>query len=139
MITAAILTAMANDIAGITVDANAFWEELPLMKDGKPAQGIWIVTRGGFSTNAKALNNQTIADIYVAFNDKTKTEAMHAQISAWIRNHLAICELSGTIGDSRYDFTNIRIRPATTPSEFGITTNGNIVKLASAQIYYDIN
>lgn len=139
MITAAILTAMANDIAGITVDTNAFWEELPLMKDGKPAQGIWIVTRGGFNTNAKALNNQTIADIYVAFNDKTKTEAMHAQISEWIRNHLAICELSGTIGDSRYDFTNIRIRPATTPSEFGITTNGNIVKLASAQIYYDIN
>lgn len=139
MITAAILTKMAEDIEGITIDQNAFWEELPLMKNGKPAQGVWIVTRGGWDTNAKGINNQTTADIYVAYNDKSKTEAIHAQISARIRAHLAICELSGTIGDSRYDFTNIRIRPATTPSESGITANGNIVKIASATVYYDIN
>lgn len=139
MITAAILIRMAQDIDGITVDKNAFWEELPLMKNGKPAEGIWIVTRGGWETNAKGINCQTTADIYVAYNDKSKTESVHAQINQWIRDHLAICELSGVIGDSRYDFTNVRIRPATTPSESGITSNGNIVKIASATIHYDIN
>lgn len=139
MITAALLTKMAEDLSDITIDQNAFWEELPLMKNGKPAQGIWIVTRGGWETNTKAINCQTTADIYVAYNDKTKTEAVHAEISKWIRENRAICELSGTIGDSRYDFTNVRIRPATTPSESGITSNGNIVKIASATVYYDIN
>lgn len=137
MITAAILIAMANDITGLTIDENAFWEELPLQKDGKPAQGLWIVTRGGYQTNAKGINNRTIADIYVAIPDKTKTEATHEQVSAWIRSHPTICELRGAIGDSRYNFENIRIRPATTPSEYGATANGAIVKLASAEIYFD--
>lgn len=139
MITAAILKAMAEDINDLTIDQNAFWEELPLHSDGKPADGLWVVTRGANQGDAKAINNMTIADFYIALPDKTKTEALHAEIAAWIRGHRTICELSGTIGDSRYSFTNIRIRPATTPSEYGATANGAIVKLASAQIYYDIN
>lgn len=138
MITAALLIKMTEDIPGLTLDKNAFWEELPLQRDGTPAYGTWIVTRGSAQGDAKAINNRSIADIYIALKDKTKTEAMHSTISQWIRNHRTICELSGTVGDSRYDFTNIRIRPATTPTEYGATTNGAIVKLASAEIYYDI-
>jgi hypothetical protein len=139
MITAAILIAMTNDISELTLDKNAFWEEPPLAKDGKPAEGVWIATRGGNQSNAKGINNATTADIYATFANRTKTEEIHKAIADWIRNHATICELSGAVGGSTYDFTNVRIRPATSPSTYGITENGNIVKIASALIYYDIN
>lgn len=139
MITLAILQKMAADgVAGLQVDRDFFWEEAPLQKDGNPAQGVWIVTRGGsLAGTAHGLNQRTTADFYVAFNDKTKTETTLRQILEWIRNNLGICELSGTVGDSRYHYENIRIRATASPSNTGVTPNGMIVKLASAEIYYD--
>lgn len=139
MITAAILIKLTTDTQGLTLDQNAFWEEAPLQRDGTPAQGVWLVTRGGNQTTARGTNQLTTMDFYVAFKDKTKTEKTIQTISEWIRNNKTICELSGTVGDSRYNFTNIRIRPATTPTNYGATENGLIVKMASAQVYYDIN
>ena len=139
MITLAILQKMAADgVAGLQVDRDFFWEEAPLQKDGNPAQGVWIVTRGGsLAGTAHGLNQRTTADFYVAFNDKTKTEATLASILDWIRANLGICELSGTVGSSRYRYENIRIRPTASPANTGVTPNGMIVKLASAEIYYD--
>ena len=139
MITAAILIKLTTDTQGLTLDQNAFWEEAPLQRDGTPAQGVWLVTRGGNQTTSRGTNQLTTMDFYVAFKDKTKTEKTIQTISEWIRNNKTICELSGTVGDSRYNFTNIRIRPATTPTNYGATENGLIVKMASAQVYYDIN
>jgi len=139
MITAAILIKLTTDTQGLTLDQNAFWEEAPLQRDGTPAQGVWLVTRGGNQTTSRGTNQLTTMDFYVAFKDKTKTEKTIQTISEWIRNNKTICELSGTVGDSRYNFMNIRIRPATTPTNYGATENGLIVKMASAQVYYDIN
>lgn len=139
MITAAILIKLTTDTQGLTLDQNAFWEEAPLQRDGTPAQGVWLVTRGGNQTTGRGTNQLTTMDFYVAFKDKTKTEKTIQAISEWIRSNQTICELSGTVGDSRYNFTNIRIRPATTPTNYGATENGLIVKMASAQVYYDIN
>lgn len=139
MITLAILQKMAADqVAGLEVDKNFFWEEAPLQKNGEPAQGVWIVTRGGsLAGTPHGLNQRTTADFYVAFNDKAKTEATLTSILAWIRANLGICELSGRVGSSRYHYENIRIRPTASPANYGTTTNGMIVKLASAEIYYD--
>lgn len=139
MITLAILQKMAADqVAGLEVDKNFFWEEAPLQKDGNPAQGVWIVTRGGSSINTPHGKNQsTTVDFFVAFNDKTKTESTADAIIRWIRNNLGICELRGTAGSSRYAFENIRIRQTTSVANYGVTQNGIIVKAVSAQIYYD--
>ena len=139
MITLAILQKMAADgVAGLEQDKNFFWEELPLQKNGEPAQGVWIVTRGGALNNTpKGLNQRSIADFYVAMADKTKTEATLRDILDWIRKNLSICEASGTVGGSRYAYQNIRIRPTASPANYGATTNGMIVKMASAEIYYD--
>lgn len=139
MITAAILIKLTADTPGLTLDQNAFWEEAPLQRDGTPAEGVWLVTRGGNQTTARGTNQLTTMDFYVAFKNKTKTEKTIESISEWIRTNKTICELSGAVGDSRYNFTNIRIRPATTPTNYGATENGLIVKMASAQVYYDIN
>lgn len=140
MITAALLVKMANDIEELEIDTNAFWEELPLQADGKPAQGVWIVTRGGTqSNNSKGINQRITADIYVAKANKIETEATQAKIANWITANAGICDLSGVIGGTPFSYTNVRLRPATTPSNQGITENGNIVKLASAEVYYDIN
>lgn len=139
MITLAILQKMAADgVADLVADRNFFWEEAPLQKNGEPAQGVWIVTRGGNLNNTpKGLNQRAVADFYIAFNDKTKTETVAREIIDWIRKNLGICELRGAVGDSRYAFANIRIRPTSSPSNQGITSNGLIVKMTSAELYYD--
>lgn len=141
MITLAILEQMASDnLADIVVDTNAFWEQAPLLKDGNPAQGIWLVTRGGdASQSPKGLNLKTTVDFYVAFVNKPKTEDVHKQILQWIIDNPCICELSGSIGGTTYSFTNVRIRPTTTPQNFVVSQNGLVVKMASANIIYDIN
>lgn len=138
MITLAILRQMATDgVADLTVDQDFFWEEMPLQRNGEPAQGVWLVTRGGGSSTQTGLNQHTTVDFYVAFNNKPKTEEVLEQIREWVRTHQSICELSGAVGNIRYSYENIRIRPATTPQNYGATENGMIVKLASAEIYFD--
>lgn len=141
MITLAILKQMESEnVAGIVVDTNAFWEQAPLLKDGVPAEGIWLVTRGGSASNSpKGLNLHTTVDFYVALANKPKTETVHQQILEWIIKNPCICELTGSVGGTTYDFTNIRIRPTTTPQNFVVSQNGLVVKVASASIIYDIS
>ena len=141
MITLAILKQMVNDkVADLVIDQNCFWEQAPLQKDGSPASGVWLVTRGGNAANSpKGLNLRSTVDFYVALANKPKTETVHQQILEWIIKNPCICELAGSIGDTTYSFKNIRIRPTTTPQNFVVTQNNLVVKIASAQIIYDIN
>lgn len=139
MITLALLERMALDnVAGLVIDQNLFWEELPLRHDGKPAQGVWLVTRGGSSGDAKGRNERSTVDFYVALANKPMTEAVHQVILRWIIDNPCFCELSGSVGGSTYSFTNIRLRPTTTPQNQGATENGMIVKIASAEVIYDL-
>lgn len=138
MIVLALLKQMAEDkVANLEIDKDLFWEEVPLQKDGKPATGVWLVTRGGQAGNAKGQNAHTTVDFYVMFANKTRTEEVHQIIVDWLRRNRYFCELGGSVGGTTYDFTNIRIRPATTPQNYGSTENGLIVKIASADIIYD--
>ncbi len=138
MITLAILQQMATDnVAKLEVDKNFFWEEMPLQKDGNPAQGVWLVTRGAGTSTSTGLNQHTTVDFYVAFNSKPKTESVLEEIRNWVQANPTLCELRGAVGNIRYSFDNVRIRPATTPQNYGATSNGMIVKVASAEIYFD--
>lgn len=141
MITLALLKQIVDDgVADLTIDQDCFWEQAPLQRDGSPASGVWLVTRGGSATNSpKGLNLRSTVDFYVAFANKPKAEAVHQQILEWLINNPTICQLAGSIGGTSYDFVNIRIRPTTTPQNFMITANNLIVKLASAELIYDIN
>ena len=140
MITLALLTQMANDnVAGLVIDENAFWEQAPLRKDGQPASGVWLVTRGGNAMNSpKGLNLRTTVDFYVALANKPTTEAVHQQILEWLISNPCICELSGSVGGTIYNYYNIRVRPTTTPQNFVVTENNLVVKIASAELVYDI-
>lgn len=140
MIVLAILDQIERDNVGnLTVDTDLFWEEAPLQKDGKPAQGVWLVTRSGnASNNPKGLNLRSTVDFYVAFKNKTKTEAVQQALLNWVLSSRYLCDLSGTVGDTTYHFKNVRITPATTPENYGATENGLIVKIASADIVYDL-
>lgn len=141
MITLALFEKMAEDnVAGLTKNTDFFWEEMPLQKDGKPAQGVWLVTRGGDnSTSRNGLNMRTTVDFYVAFKNKVETETVHKMIHDWLTTALGFCELSGSVGGTNYSYTNIRVRPTTTPENAGATENGLIVKVASALLIYDEN
>ncbi|MBQ8984319.1 hypothetical protein IJ098_00470 [Candidatus Saccharibacteria bacterium] len=139
MITLAILRQMVADgVADLQIDKNLFWEEMPLQKDGKPASGVWLVTRGGNSGDSKGHNQHTTVDFYVALANKPKTEAVHQEILQWIIANKCFCELSGSVGGTTYEFTNVRIRPTVTPQNYGSTENGLIVKIASAEVIYDL-
>lgn len=142
MITYAIMKAIADaGTAGLTIDKDFYWEQEPLQANGKPAQGAWLLSRGGSNVDTtKGLNQRVTIDIYVAYNDKTKTEATLKAIADWIRNNRVICALNGTVSGSSYAFTNIRITPATTPQNVGLNaTNGQVIKTVSADIVFDIN
>lgn len=139
MITLALLEQMVQDkVADLTIDKDLFWEEAPLQKDGKPASGVWLVTRGGDAGDAKGRNLHTTVDFYVALANKPKTEAVHQRILEWIIANKCFCELSGSVGGTTYAFTNVRIRPTVMPQNFGATENGLIVKIASAEVIYSL-
>lgn len=140
MITLALLQKMVDDnVADLVIDKNCFWEQAPLQKDGSPASGVWLVTRGGDASNSpKGLNLKSTVDFYVALANKPKTESVHQQILEWIITNPSICELVGSVGGTLYGFSNIRIRPTTTPQNDMVTENNLVVKIASAQIIYDI-
>lgn len=140
MITLAILNAMNEArVAGLTKNEDFFWEEAPLQSRGRPAMGVWLVTRGGDASNSpKGLNLKTTVDFYVAFGDKAKTEIVHQQILEWLMENPSICELSGSVGSGYgYQYSNVRIRPTSTPENAGTAENGEIVKVASALLTYD--
>lgn len=141
MITLAILEQMVNDgVANLTVDKDCFWEQAPLQRDGAPASGVWLVTRGGNAmTSTKGLNLRSTVDFYVAFANKPKTEDVHQQILQWIISNPCFCELAGSVGGTTYSFYNVRLRPTTTPQTTMITGNNLVVKIASAELAYDIN
>lgn len=141
MITLALLRQMELDeVADLKIDSNCFWEQAPLQKDGRPASGVWLVTRGGNAANSpKGYNLRSTVDFYVALANKPKTEAVHQDILEWIIENPCLCELSGSVGGTTYSYKNVRIRPTTTPQNFVVTENNLVVKIASAEIIYDIN
>lgn len=140
MITLALLKQMVDDeVANLVIDKNCFWEQAPLQKDGSPASGVWLVTRGGnASRSPKGLNLRSTVDFYVALANKPQTEAVHQQILEWIIANPCICELTGSVGGTTYAYYNVRVRPTTTPQNFVVTQNNLVVKIASAELVYDI-
>lgn len=140
MITLALLEQMVKDnVADLEIDQNCFWEQAPLQRDGSPASGVWLVTRGGnASSSPKGLNLRSTVDFYVALANKPKTEAVHQEILEWLIENPCICELTGSVGSTTYSFKNVRIRPTTTPQNYMITANNLVVKIASAELVYDI-
>ena len=141
MITLALLNRMVEDgVADLKIDQNCFWEQAPLQADGRPASGVWLVTRGGNAASSpKGLNLRSTVDFYVALANKPKTEAVHQQILEWLIKNPCFCELAGSVGGVTYNYKNIRVRPTTTPQNLLITENNLIVKIASAELVYDIN
>lgn len=141
MITLALFDQMAKDaVGGLTRNEDFYWEEMPLQSNGKPANGVWLVTRGGdASRSPKGRNLKTTVDFYVAFANKAKTEKVQKAILDYFIQKPWFCEFSGSIGDITFDYYNIRVRAVTTPQNDGVTENGLIVKIASYQLVYDEN
>lgn len=140
MITLGLFNRIAEDgVAGLVKNEDLYWEEYPLQSNGKPASGVWIITRGGDASQAmRGKNLQSTVDFYVCYNNKAKTEATHQAILEWLLQNACICALEGSAGDIEYHFENIRIRPTTTPENGGVTENGLIIKIASARIIYNL-
>ncbi len=140
MITLALFNRIAEEqVAGLKKNEDFYWEEYPPQHKGKPASGVWIVTRGGDASNGqRGKNLQNTVDFYVCYNNKAKTELVQQILLEWLLHNASICRLEGSAGEIEYDFENIRIQPTTTPENAGATPDGNIIKIASAQIIYNL-
>lgn len=147
MITRAIFDQMINDgVANLDADSNFYLDEAPLQSNGKPAEGVWLIERAGSATPTVRRNNQsTVIDFYVGFKDKTKIDSSLKAILDWLAswNGRGICTISGSVDGTttgeQYSVSNVRIWMTATPSNQGQTENGIIVKMASAQVFYDEN
>lgn len=141
MITLALFEQMANDkVADLTRNKDFFWDEAPLQHSGDPASGVWLVTRSGDISNThKGLNLRTTVDFYIGTKNKVKNEQILQAIRQYLTSHRYFCELSGSVGGVNYRFTNVRIRPTSTPANEGMTDNHLFVKMASAELVYDDN
>lgn len=139
MITLALYNKMITEnVAGLADTGEFYWEEAPLQHDGEPASGVWLITRpGNIQNTRRGLNLRSTVDFYVALADKVKIEQTLAAIRDWLTQNRWFCALSGSDGDATYQFSNIRIRPTTTPQNNGVTENGLFVKVASAEVIYD--
>lgn len=139
MITLALYHKMlADNVANLADSGYFYWEEMPLQHDGEPARGVWLITRpGNIQNTRRGLNLRSTVDFFVALEDKVLIEQTLARIRDWITQNQWFCSLSGSDSDITYQFSNIRIRPTTTPQNSGVTENGLFVKVASAEIIYD--
>ena len=139
MITMALLQRIVEDgVAGLVLDKTLFCEELPVRPDGTFAEGVWAVSRGGsIANNGIGINLHCVIDFYVALGDRVKIETTHNAIAKWVSDNRSICELSGSVGGTTYQLSNIRIHQTRTPQNSGITENGALVKVTSLEVYYD--
>lgn len=144
MITLALFEEMSRQkVAGLIGDPddpkrNFYWEEAPLQHNGDPAQGVWLITRGGnISNSRRGLNLKTTVDFYVGLRDAVEGEKIHREILRWLTKTLGFCELRGSVRGMDYHFSNIRLRPEATPQNDGVTDNGVFVKVASCLLVYD--
>lgn len=141
MIAFALYEQMAKDgVGGLVRNKDFFWEEARLQPDGNPASGVWLVTRAGSITSSRrGLNLRTTIDFYIATRNKLRTETLHQAIRQYLTKNMYFCRLAGEFKGIAYDFVNVRVRPATTSQNDGMTQNELIVKVASAELVYDDN
>lgn len=133
MVTLHLLKLLENEDFGI-IDTDLFWEEVPLDVDGKPKEGVWIVTRGApvtrFNVGVQAF------DIYARYSDKLTTATKLESILTYLQEAFGVCDLPTVPPYSLANYTNVSITPTSGVENAGTDENDLIVKVISGEINY---
>lgn len=134
MITLSILKSLANAGFG-TIDTDLFLEEASLNSEGKPKNGVWIVTRG---SSVSRLNTEIQSfDIYSRYANKLTGHKKLEDILEWLREAYGdVCTLPAVAPYTTQAYKNVRIMPTSSIENAGSDENGLIVRVISFDIYY---
>ena len=135
MITLNILKLLEEEGFG-TLDVDLFYEEVPLGSDGKPKQGIWIVTRPS-DVSPRNVRVQQF-EIYSRYTNKlTGATKLEAILDYFERTKVQPCELPVATPYSSTVYTNVRINPLGSIESVGFDENGKLVRAISGEVRYN--
>lgn len=135
MITLSILKELENEGFG-TIDTNLFLEEAPLDTNGKPKNGLWLVTRG--STVSRTNVEIQSLDLYSRFTNKLTGHTKLAEALEWLQEAYSdVCTLPAVAPYTTQTYTNVRIFPTSSIQNAGVDENGKIVRVISFDVYYN--
>lgn len=132
MITLHVLKAL--ELAGFgTIDADLFWEDVPIGADGNAKDGVWVVTRGAPVSRFGATTQSF--DVYSRYADKILGSQKLEQILEYLqRAYDEVCELPQVLPYSKNKYTNVRITPTSGIENVGTDENNKIVRVISGQV-----
>lgn len=120
-----------------TLDQDIFWEEVPLDPNGKPYDGIWVVTRGSALNRFNTTTQQF--DIYSRYANKITGSLKLEQILEKIMEAYGdVCTLPTVPPYSLAIYDNVRLRPVSGIENVGSDAQDKIVRVISAEVQYNI-
>lgn len=135
MITLSILKQIETDGFG-TIDTNLFLEEASLDSNGKPKDGLWIVTRGSGVSRVSVEIQQF--DVYSRFANKLTGHKKLEELLDWVQEAFSdICNLPAVAPYTTQSYKNVRIFPTSSIENVGTDENGKIVRVISFEAYFN--
>lgn len=120
-----------------TLDQDIFWEEVALDPNGKPYDGIWVVTRGSALNRFNTTTQQF--DIYSRYANKLTGSLKLEQILEKIMEAYGdVCTLPTVPPYSLTIYDNVRLRPVSGIENVGSDAQDKIVRVISAEVQYNI-
>lgn len=120
-----------------TLDTDIFWEDVPVDSQGKPKNGIWVVSRG-FPTASRFSTTQTF-DIYSRYSNKITGSSKLESIYERLREvYNQVCELPTVPPYSLTQYINVSLRPTAFVSNVGSDEQDKVVRVMSGEVQYKI-
>ncbi|NCU40853.1 hypothetical protein EOL73_03800 [Candidatus Saccharibacteria bacterium] len=121
-----------------TLDTDIFWEVAPLGSDGKPKNGIWVVSRG---SSVSRLNTTIQAfDIYSRYTNKiTGSQKLEAILERIKSAYGDTCELPTVPPHSLTQYTQVMLTPVSGVENVGTDEQDKVVRVISGEVRYTIN
>lgn len=133
MVTLHIAAWLAQEGFG-TLDQDICWEEEPVDMDGKPRDGIWIVSRG--TPYGRYIKTQAF-DIYTRYSNKLTGSAMLEAILERLQNAYGdTCELPTMEPHSTATYTEVRLMPTSGIENVGSDAQDKMVRVISGEVKY---
>jgi hypothetical protein len=120
-----------------TLDTDIFWEEAALDSNGKPKDGIWVVTRGAPLSRFNTTTQQF--DIYSRYANKiTGSQKLEEILEKIKESYGDTCVLPTVPPYSVTVYENVRLRPVSGIENVGSDEQDKIVRVISAEVQYNI-
>lgn len=130
-----ILKLLENNGFG-TIDTDLFWEDIPLDSNGKPKEGVWIVTTG--SAVDRFVVTKESFDIYARYSNKLTSATKLESILHFLQTaYDTVCDLPTVPPYSTAEYFNVRIKPTSSIEQVGFDEQGRLVRLISGQIQFN--